>query len=858
MKTTPVEIAPLRPARISPLAGRRASLGLPVLTTCLTLLAASASLTAQPLPPIPGTWQLTFEDTFDGAVLDGSKWKMGLADAGIEGQGGNNPANISVANGKLTLKATTTPSTFCGSPFAYSTGEISSWMRFNQQHGYFEARMRWDTATGMWPAFWLMPERANHGTQEWFNNSFLKFNLTGSGITTVTSAKLRLKTVVVGNSLTSPNNLQVFAVANDSWAENTVTWNNQPVRNPLFLEQKWNFSPAPGDIVEFDVTSYVQTEISGDGVVSLGLSDEFWRARGMEFYSRETANTADRPTLVVNGTPFYPTADATVKWGAHANTNFGTATQLQIRTDYENTTDSTYNGGMEIDIMETLGIWGPNVTSHALHWDGYGSDHKAAGWGPVPTLNTSNYRTYGMYWAPGLIEFYVDGVKTGSYTNVRAMSVPAYLILSLQLGGWDNNTPGAQVNNKVFDIDHVRVWSGTKSTTVASATTRLIDGSIRFGTDHTGYSGNATPSITLADDGTSLTLSADGWAKFPLPYTVTPSTVLEFTVDSAATGEILALGLEDNDNNADTKRLFHLAGSQAWANAWTNYKDYVTQTGPKTYSIPLGTFYTGAMTHLAFANDNDGGNKKVYALYRNVKIHEGAAGLASVNFTSTEGYANGTLHDQPGSSPAWKLVSGSNSFTVNLTSGLVVNTTQTATQNAVWQTPVNSSTQPALTHGIDFDFVQSAPTGGASLIASLGYFYNATSGSTNLKAFFARNSGTDTYRIGFYQANGTPATSLAQTVTGAAIGLASGSGDNVSDPLRFTFTLNRGSSTSQWTGTITLTNRTTGNIVATLAIPDFATSTTFYNDTSLYPLIASESVQSAAISSLTITGYDHP
>lgn len=841
MKTsTPIESSPFKRARI--------------LSSALVLCFATA-LSAQPTPPLPGTWQLEFEDTFDGSTLDGANWKMGLADAGIEGQGGNNPANISVADGKLTIKATTTPVDFCGKTWAYSTGEISSWMRFNQQYGYFEARMRWDTATGLWPAFWLMPERTDHGTREWFNNSYLKFNLAGSGITTVTTATLRLKTIVVGNSTSSPNNLQLFAVPNDAWTETGITWNNQPPRNPLFLGQKYGFNSAAGAIVEFDVTAYVQTQVNADGVVSLALSDEFWRARGMEFHSREATNSADRPQLVVNGTVFNPVADATVKWGASANTNYGTVNKLQIRTDYMDATDSTTNGGMEIDIMETLGIWGSNVTSHALHWDGYGSAHQAAGWGPVPALDTGAYHIYGLYWANGLIEFYVDGVKTGSFTNTRAMSVPAYVIFSLQLGGWDNNTPTSAVNNKTFDIDYVRVWSGAKSGSVPATTTRLIDGSIRFGTDHTPYSGNASPTVTLADGGTGLTLSRDGWVKFPLNYTVTPNTVLEFTVDSAAAGEILAIGLENDDNNANDKRLFHLAGTQNWTNAWTDYKDYVAQTGPKTYSIPLGTFYTGAMTHLAFANDCDT-SAKVYAVYSQVKVHEGD--FLAVNYTAAEGYANGTLDGQPAAAPAWQLVSGSNSFNINLSQGLVVNGAQTATQNAVWQTPVNSSAQPAITSRLDFEFTQSGATGGAASITALSYFANATSGGTNIKAYFGRSSGTDTYRIGFYQSNGSPATSATVNIAGSALGLASGSGDNISDPLRLAFTLDRGGSATAWTATVTLKNVSTGATVAALNVPAFATSTTFFNDTSIYPVISSESRQSAALSNFTITGFSSP
>jgi hypothetical protein len=40
---------------------------------------------------------------------------------------------------------------------AYSSGMITTRRRFAQQYGYFEARMRWTTGQGIWPAFWLLP-----------------------------------------------------------------------------------------------------------------------------------------------------------------------------------------------------------------------------------------------------------------------------------------------------------------------------------------------------------------------------------------------------------------------------------------------------------------------------------------------------------------------------------------------------------------------------------------------------------------------------------------------------------------------------------------------------------------------------
>ena len=122
---------------------------------------------------------------------------------------------------------------------------------------------------------------------------------------------------------------------------------------------------------------------------------------------------------------------------------------------------------MEVDIMESLAQWGPHITSHALHWDGYGQDHKHTGSGHV-VLNESadGFHTYGVNWQPGKITFYVDGKETYSWSDPRVGSVEAYILLSLQMGGWkDSYGDNQQVDDAKLPgemvIDYVRVWSGS-------------------------------------------------------------------------------------------------------------------------------------------------------------------------------------------------------------------------------------------------------------------------------------------------------------------------------------------------------------------------------------------------------------
>jgi len=74
----------------------------------------------------------------------------------------------------------------------------------------------------------------------------------------ITSAVLRLK--VYDNFAGSPHQTAVFG-AGDSWVETAVTWNTQPAADSTELDSV-NASCC-GNLYDYDVTSYVQSQVSG-------------------------------------------------------------------------------------------------------------------------------------------------------------------------------------------------------------------------------------------------------------------------------------------------------------------------------------------------------------------------------------------------------------------------------------------------------------------------------------------------------------------------------------------------------------------------------------------------------------------
>jgi beta-glucanase (GH16 family) len=119
--------------------------------------------------PPPGDWKLTLEDNFDGDKLNDRNWTPGYTYKDII----NNelqayvPENITVANGQCTIKvehreAVNTDRTGrTGATQKFASGAFTSFDKFTQTYGYFEARIKMPHARGaaVWPAFWVLPDR---------------------------------------------------------------------------------------------------------------------------------------------------------------------------------------------------------------------------------------------------------------------------------------------------------------------------------------------------------------------------------------------------------------------------------------------------------------------------------------------------------------------------------------------------------------------------------------------------------------------------------------------------------------------------------------------------------------------------
>jgi beta-glucanase (GH16 family) len=119
----------------------------------------------------------------------------------------------------------------------------------------------------------------------------------------------------------------------------------------------------------------------------------------------------------------------------------------------------TGNGGMEFDILEHLTRWGHNRYNIAMHYDGYGKDHKSLGSDRIYFQpDKDGYVTAGLLWTPGSVTYYANGKAVLHWESPRISNVPEDMMFTLPQGGWDNNAIEDKKLPDDFIIDYVRVW----------------------------------------------------------------------------------------------------------------------------------------------------------------------------------------------------------------------------------------------------------------------------------------------------------------------------------------------------------------------------------------------------------------
>lgn len=124
-------------------------------------------------PPVEDKWVQTLDENFDGTGISTSLWTARHPYDVINHNFLNRFAeeNVSVNNGTMTIKIEKRTGFQYNDPKLgerdYTTGVLTSYGKWTQLYGYFEARCKVPTSPGgIWSAFWTMPDRGKGEDQK--------------------------------------------------------------------------------------------------------------------------------------------------------------------------------------------------------------------------------------------------------------------------------------------------------------------------------------------------------------------------------------------------------------------------------------------------------------------------------------------------------------------------------------------------------------------------------------------------------------------------------------------------------------------------------------------------------------------
>ncbi len=180
------------------------------------------------------TYEMVWEDSFDGTSLNSSNWSYQLGAGGW----GNNElqtytnTNANVSGGVLQIIAQET------APSEYTSSRIRSIGLRDIKYGKLEARIKLPEGQGIWPAFWMMPSCSVFGG--WPTSGEIDImeylgHQTSTSYATCHFGNSPIDKDQVGASYTLPSGTFTddFHLFSIEWSENTIKWF---IDNLLILE----------------------------------------------------------------------------------------------------------------------------------------------------------------------------------------------------------------------------------------------------------------------------------------------------------------------------------------------------------------------------------------------------------------------------------------------------------------------------------------------------------------------------------------------------------------------------------------------------------------------------------------------
>ncbi|MCP4653924.1 MAG: hypothetical protein GY856_00755, partial [bacterium] len=134
---------------------------------------------------------------------------------------------------------------------------------------------------------------------------------------------------------------------------------------------------------------------------------------------------------------------------------------------------------------------------------------------------------------------------------------------------------------------------------------------------------DGTGTIDVQDGGLTFYMEGNRWRATDQTFNVTAGTVLSFDFKSTSEGEIHGLGFDEDHELSNNQRVFRIFGTQAWTGDidWSDPYTSGDLGNWRTFTIPVGDYYTGSNMMLILVNDYDAGSGNT-SWFRNVRIYE--------------------------------------------------------------------------------------------------------------------------------------------------------------------------------------------------------------------------------------------
>jgi hypothetical protein len=174
--------------------------------------------------------------------------------------------------------------------------------------------------------------------------AYMQFNV--AGMTGVQNAIVRLYIGTIAAFTVKVNE------TTDAWTETAINWNNAPVAGNLIATTSIT---AAGVYYEWNVTSYVQNQATGDGIVSLVFSDAATSNAQITFNSKEA--TANKPQLVVTSGTKSAFVNSNIKEVTNKELTIypnPVSTELHIQNVDQNSTIEVFNLSGKLVLVKKL------------------------------------------------------------------------------------------------------------------------------------------------------------------------------------------------------------------------------------------------------------------------------------------------------------------------------------------------------------------------------------------------------------------------------------------------------------------------------------------------------------------------